>query len=194
MRLLSAILVSLSLAAGLELPLLAGSTSDNLNRLVTRVEGLVDGLSERDLAKLQSSTEEAVEQGRKRMTLVVRFARANQRMLELLAGGLLVFWGKNVMHLLLFLQTFRLSGWAPFQRAAVELRARAPPLHTVHALTNERCRTRRASPLPHPIHAPAERLCQRDDDNQARGAQPARGARRAARPPAQAGLLRGRAD
>ena len=109
------ILAAAGIAAGLDLPVLGRGTSDQLDSLVGRAEKLVDGLSMQDLEQFQSNAEAShdqcsaqlvngrnswsvchlpqglVSEGRKHVKFAVQFARANQRLLELAAGGLMVF-------------------------------------------------------------------------------------------------------
>lgn len=108
-------------ASGLDIPFLGGST-EQLDQWVVRAEKLASSVSQEDIERFHDEASQYVSEARKVADKAMDFVKANHRYIEIAAGAVMLFWGKNVMHLLLFAQTFRLSGLGPFQRAFAELK------------------------------------------------------------------------
>ena len=122
MQSLKLITIALALAAGLEIPFVS-SPDAQLDKWLERAEKLAVTVTTEDLEKLKQDASNIAGEAHKNAKRVVNFLKANRNVVEFAAGGLMLFWGKNVMHLLLFVQTFRLAGLGSFQRAFSELRA-----------------------------------------------------------------------
>ena len=112
-----------ALATPFEIPLIGGSSEEQLGRWLERAESLAASVSAEDLAKFESEAVEKVNKAQRGIDRALSWLRANVQLVEIAAGGLMLFWGKNIMHLLLFAQTVRLSGLGPLQRAFSDLKA-----------------------------------------------------------------------
>jgi len=117
------ILALAGLSSGLDIPFVGGSTELQLDQWVSRAEKLAGSVSQADLERLHGEASAYVSEARKAIHSAVHFVQLHHRYLEIAAGAVMLFWGKNVMHLLLFAQTFRLAGLGPFKTAWSELRS-----------------------------------------------------------------------
>ena len=117
MRAFNLLALAASLTSAFEIPLIGGSSDEKLEKWLERAEKLAVTVSVKDVDRMESQVSRVVDGACKGVNVAFGFLNANKRAVELAAGGLMLFWGRNVMHLLLFVQTFRLAGLGPLTQA-----------------------------------------------------------------------------